>query len=232
MNNLNRLFTSQIRSISESDRTAEFIISSERRDRHRTILDIDGWILDSYYRNPVVAFQHDAYADTGKPDPDSIIGKSEVFKDFANRLLIGRVTFEPKELNPLANKVFLKILNGTLRAASVGFLPLEPGRWGKGDEAQNGARATYYYGRRELLEWSIVSIPSNSDATLRSLDRLEPFTGDQGKQMTGEQAAKLVELEIRLAEAGLRPRKVTDLEKFNLLKRLSDTGLYKTRTKR
>lgn len=160
----------EIKAISEDvekTRTVEFVISTEAKDRHGTVLSIDGWILNKYNKNPIVGYQHDVYGDSffKSPDPDTVIGKSKVYVE--DKKLIGAVTFEPPEINPLAEKVFRKILFGTLRAASVGFLPIEKGRYVNPEGSDGG---TYYYGKRELLEWSIVNIPSNSDAIRRQLE--------------------------------------------------------------
>ena len=41
----------QIRSLPENvneTRTVQFVISSEKKDRHGTVLDIDGWVMDNY----------------------------------------------------------------------------------------------------------------------------------------------------------------------------------------
>lgn len=154
----------------DETRTVQFVISSERRDRHGTVLSLDGWDLDSYHRNPIVGYQHDVYGDSflQSPNPDSVIGKGRVFRE-AN-YLVAEVEFEPAEINPLADKVFKKVKFGTLRSASVGFLPLEKGRWGKDEEGRDGKNPTFYFGKRELLEFSIVNIPSNSDAVRRQLE--------------------------------------------------------------
>ena len=80
------------------------------------------------------------------------------------------ITFEPKEINELAEKVFQKIMFGSLNSVSVGFLPLGKGHWGEGDEAPNEARETYYYDGQELLEISVVNIPSNANATRKGED--------------------------------------------------------------
>lgn len=166
----------QLREISDNvkeTRTVQFVISTATRDRHGTVLDLDGWILDNYHSNPIVGYQHDVYGDNWfvSPNPDSVIGKGRVFRE-ANAL-VAEVIFEPAEINPLAEKVFQKVLFGTLRSSSVGFLPVEKGRWGKESEARDGENPTYYFGKRELLEFSIVNIPSNPDAVKRFAPEIE-----------------------------------------------------------
>ena len=154
----------------EETRTVQFVISSARKDRHGTILDLDGWDLESYNRNPIVGYQHDVYGDSflQSPNPDSVIGMGRVFREGDE--LIGEVKFEPSDINPLADKILKKVKFGTLRATSVGFLPVAKGKWGQGEESRDGSNPTYYYGKRELLEFSIVNIPSNSDALVRKLE--------------------------------------------------------------
>ena len=153
----------------EKTRIIPFVISTERRDRHKTVLDIQGWILDDYQRNGIVGYQHEVYGDgLFGSNPDSVIGKGNVRVE--GNQLVADVHFEPPELNPLAEKIFRKVLFGTLKASSVGFLPIEKGKWGEGKEARGEENETYYYGKRQLLEFSIVNIPSNADAIVRNIE--------------------------------------------------------------
>jgi hypothetical protein len=157
------------RAKAEETRTVEFIISSADKDRHRTILNMKGWNLDNFNANPIVGYQHNVYGDnmcTG-PNPDDVLGPGRAFLE--GDLLIGAVTFETKDINPLAEKIFRKVMNGTLRATSVGFLEVGKGKFGEGDERQGGKDETYYFAGQELLEFSIVNIPSNAKAVGRSI---------------------------------------------------------------
>ena len=83
--------------------------------------------------------------------------------------LIGEITFEKEDINPKAEKVFQKVLAGTIKGCSVGFRTMERGEWGKGEEAYDGKKPTYYYGRRSLLEISVTPIPANPNAKVRSV---------------------------------------------------------------
>lgn len=153
----------------EQTRTVQFVISNRTRDRHRTVLDPAKWQLDNFNRNGIVGYQHNVYGDgmCEGPNPDSVIGKGRAFLE--GDQLIGEVTFEPAELNPLAEKIFRKVLFGSLRATSVGFAELGKGKYGTGTQARGGQEETYYFDGQELLEFSIVNIPSNPDATKRAL---------------------------------------------------------------
>lgn len=153
----------------EETRTIPFVISDTSRDRHNTVLSSGGWDLEPYKRNNIVGYMHDVFGGNllQTQDPDNVIGKGRVF--FEGSQLIGDTTFEPEEINPLAEKIFRKALFGSLRSCSVSFNELERGYYGQGDQAIGGANETYYVGRRELLEYSIVNIPSNRNTQQRSM---------------------------------------------------------------
>jgi len=157
----------------EESRTIPFVNSTRTRDRHGTVLNQDNWLLDSYRKNPVVAYQHNLSGGMcSEPNPDFIIGKDlnpQMFRSVSDTALTGLLQFEPAEINPLAEKIFRKVLFGSLSRSSVGFMEVGEGRYGEGDEAQGRASETYYFSGQELLEWSIVNIPSNPDAGKRNM---------------------------------------------------------------
>jgi len=142
-------------------RQAEFVISTEAVDTYDTVFKIDGWELERYQRSPIVFYNHKSWSD----DPDMIIGTSEVRVE--GNQLIGLVTFEND--NPIAEKVWRKVQNGTLNMASIGANPIE-WRWGDFDKGENPD--VIYFVRQELLEWSIVPVGSNPDALKRSVENL------------------------------------------------------------
>lgn len=156
------------RAKAEETRTIEFVISDETRDRHGTVIPIKSWNIKNYNKNGIVGYQHEVYGGWGDPNPDMILGRGEAFVEEGK--LIGRVTFEPAEINPLAEKIFQKVLHGTLKATSVGFREVVQGKWGEGEESVNGKTPTYYFGSVELLEFSIVNIPSNPNALRRKVE--------------------------------------------------------------
>lgn len=161
----------EIRSIpadAAESRTLEFTISNESRDRHGTILKADGWELEAYNNNGIVGYQHNVYGRgmCEGPDPDSVIAKGHARIEGTET--IGKTIFEPADMNPLAEKIFRKLLFGSLKSTSVGFNELERGYWGEGDQAKDMPNQTYYFGKRELLEYSIVNIPSNRKTQARA----------------------------------------------------------------
>lgn len=153
----------------EESRTIPFVISDGSRDRHNTIIDIGGWDLSAFTRNPLVGYMHDVFGGglCEGPDPDNVIGRGAVYVD--GDLLVGDTTFEPMEINPNAEKIFRKVLFGSLSSCSITFNELERGFWGQGDQAMGARNETYFVGKRELLEYSVVNIPSNRNAQKRSM---------------------------------------------------------------
>jgi hypothetical protein len=158
----------------EESRTIEFIISSAAKDRHRSVVNMDGWHLDNFNRNPIVGYQHNVYGGNmcTPDDPDDVIGSGRAWVEEIDgqKLLIGEVKFEPADINPKAEKIFRKVLAGTLRATSVGFMEIGKGEWRKNfDDNGNELDRTYYFKGQDLLEFSIVNIPSNPEAVGRSV---------------------------------------------------------------
>ena len=148
-------------------RKITFVASDGSRDTAGTVLNPKGWDLARYNRNPVVGYQHKVYGSfDGTDDPDNVIGKGYAYMN-GSRLMVD-VEFEPKEINELADKVYRKLVFGSLNAVSVGFIPRGRGSWGKGEESATGSRPTYYYEGQELLEISVVNIPSNPNALKKS----------------------------------------------------------------
>lgn len=141
----------------------EFVISDSTMDRYHTVIPIDTWNLENYKKNPIVAYQHET--GSWKSDLDSIIGKGEVWVE--GNELIGRVTYEPADLNEKADKIRRKVDFGTLSSTSVGFYP-HAGHWGL--ERNGEDPEIYYFDQVELVEFSIVNIPANPNAVKRSIE--------------------------------------------------------------
>ena len=139
----------------------DFVISTESVDRDHDTIALDGWKLANYRKNPVVLWAHDY-----RMPP---IGRSKriAVKDGALR---ARVEFAPAEAYPLAETVRRLVFGGFLKTASVGFRPMK--------HVFNSERGGVDFSEQELLEWSIVPVPSNpealSDAKAAGID-VEPF---------------------------------------------------------
>ena len=161
----------EIRKIDEENRTVEFVASDNSVDSYHTVIPVDKWDLTRYQNNGIVGYMHDVYGDSWmkSADPDDIIGKGEAFIE--EDKLIVRITFEPADLNERADKIFRKIQFGSLHAVSVGFRATKKGHMG--DEERGEDPKVYYYAGQELLEVSVVNIPSNANALKRSMEEEE-----------------------------------------------------------
>ena len=163
-----RSFSPEIRKKNADTRTITFVASDGSRDSAHTVLNQKGWDLRRFNANPIIGYNHEIYGAWDTKDVDFVIGKGRAYVE--DDVLLVDITFEPKEINELAEKVYQKILFGSLNSVSVGFLPLGKGHWGEGEEAPNEARETYYYEGQELLEISVVNIPANANATRKGED--------------------------------------------------------------
>lgn len=202
-----RAFAAEIRKKNEDTRTVTFVASDGSRDSAHTVLNQKGWDLSRYNANPIIGYNHRVYSAWETNDADFVIGKGHAYVE-DNRLMVD-ITFEPKEINELAEKVYQKVLFGSLNAVSVGFLPVGKGAWGKGDEGPGEANETYYYAGQQLLEISVVNVPANANATRKGEDPNEEELKElraQAKSEPEDRSAELntdLELTLAAAEAAL-----------------------------
>jgi hypothetical protein len=157
----------------EESRIIPFVLSTFTKDRHGTVLNQDGWALDNYRKNPIVAYQHNLSGGIcTEPNPDFVIGKSnkiDLEGTGQDRKLIADAQFEDGASNPVAEKIFRKVLFGSMSRSSVGFMEVGEGHYGEEDQARGAEHETYFFAGQELLEWSIVNVPSNPDAGKRDM---------------------------------------------------------------
>lgn len=162
----------------ESTRQITFVIASEstgKDHRNKFIYNWDNWDVDSFNSNPIVGYQHNVYGDNmcSSPNPDDVIAKAEAWIDTfkGKRSLMSKATFEPAELNATADKVFRKILFGTLNSASTGINSMGGPPKTELVKDKDGKVTDYFinFPGQQLLEWSVVNIPADANALRRSL---------------------------------------------------------------
>lgn len=136
-----------------------FVASTSDPDRHKSVLNSHGWKLDNFNANPIIGYQHNLYGDMcNAPDPDDVIGKGRAYVD--NGELLVDIVFDEK--NEKAVKIQDKVDRGFLNTVSVGFI--EEGDGHRGDKKAGEDPELYYFESQELLEISVVNIPSNPNA--------------------------------------------------------------------
>lgn len=128
-------------------RTVKFVISTGEVDRDKDTVNPKGWDLTNYKANPAVVWAHD-YAQLP-------IGRAITTESDGSRLT-AVVEFMPKDLNPMSDTVYRMLKGGWLRATSVGFKPKS--------FDYNSERKGVDFHAQELLEISVVPIPSNPGA--------------------------------------------------------------------
>ena len=188
-----RSMASEIRKVNEESRTITFVASDDTKDSAGTVLNQNNWDLRRFNSNGVIGYQHKVYGGWDDTDnPDNVIGKGYAYIE-DGKLMVD-ITFEPEDINPLADKIYKKIQFGSLRAVSVGFLPIGKGRFGEGEDAE-----TYYFAGQELLEVSVVNIPANPNALKKSLEAESEYLEAERKRLQ-EEAREQEEPEVEAPE--------------------------------
>lgn len=161
----------EVRKDANNERSRDFVISTNRKDSHGTIVPVDKWELEDFNKAGAFYYQHQTgsgwFSDA---NPDNALGPATARLD--KNTLIGTGTFEPVDLNELADKIMRKVDFGTMRATSVGFQAYG-GHWG--NEKSGEDPTAYYFDGQVLKEWSIVHIPSNPDAVKKALEPMDKF---------------------------------------------------------
>jgi HK97 family phage prohead protease len=154
------------------DRTLRFTVSTGAVDRDMDTVAPGGWDLAAFEKNPVVLWSHRA--------DDPPIGKAIDF-GADERRLFSAVRFLPDgygKASEIADTIYRMASDGWLAATSVGFRPV---KWDFTTDVERGAEDWFPgidYQRQELVEFSIVSVPSNPEALIEA--PIEPGGDDQG----------------------------------------------------
>lgn len=130
-----------------------FVITNGSQDRHRTIIEPNGGDVNAFMNNPVVLFNHDY---------DKILGRA-VNLELKGDSIIAQMEFD--EDNEFALEKKGQVERGFLNATSIGFIIKSMDF----DEDSDVMRITEW----ELVEFSIVSVPSNREALVISRDMRE-----------------------------------------------------------
>jgi HK97 family phage prohead protease len=153
------------------DRVLEFVGSTAQVDRYGDVIEVEGWDLKNYKKNPVFLWAHDY-----RQPP---VGKAlKVAK--TDQGLLFQVKFPTVEEYPFADTIYKLYLGGYLRATSVGFQDLarEP------ITDKEGKQVGWRFKKQELYELSAVPVPANPNALIMAVQKgvvspreVEDFTG-------------------------------------------------------
>jgi len=181
-----KFLTAQFKGRDEEKREITAFASTPRLDRDREIIRADAWDLASFKKHPVLAISH-AYEKLW-------LGKITEITPTSDGLFF-RAVFAK---TAAAEEVWQLIKSTNMAAFSVGFLPIAsenvPVRKLAPAEQKAAIAAgiamdgsVRVYSKVELLEISVVSVPSNTSATLLSW---------KGLAKTAELRAALEEITI------------------------------------
>lgn len=163
--------------VNEADHTAEFVVNSNMDDRDREIVLPEAVIAsrDIYMQNPVFLWGH-----RHRGNPEDILGTCVQADLIENNSKIKCRFQYDVEIFERTAKVFEQVKKGTVRAVSIGFIPLEWVTAWDGDEmidrlpayaaeALKSGKVWVVYTKVEWVETSQVPIGSNRQALAASL---------------------------------------------------------------
>jgi HK97 family phage prohead protease len=151
------------RAVEEEGSLSWFRASTNDLDRHGTIVEPRGIDTENFEQNPVFMWGHDAYGDVAPPDLENVLGRVVDFRTTNDAFDIG-VEWAQHDRAIMARDL---VRAGFLSAVSVGFIP-DPEEMTT--RSVDGADIPVYQ-RTELVEVSLVPVPSNPNAValMRSL---------------------------------------------------------------
>jgi len=138
------------------DRTYEFTASTSNQDRDGEVIEASGWDLKNFKKNPVIMYAHDYRS--------LPVGRAPRIWVSSDGKLKNTVEFPSEGTYEFADIVERLVDKGYLKTESVGFIPK---KWEDGDSEKAPKRT---YTKQELLEISIVPIPSNPDALRNAIE--------------------------------------------------------------
>ena len=149
-----------------------FRASTSDLDRHGTIIEPRGIDTDNFVSNPVFMWGHDAYGSGGgPPDLENVLGRVVDFRRTDEAFDVA-VEWAEHDRAVMARDL---VRSGFLSAVSVGFIPDPEGMTTRSIDGND----VPVYERTELVEVSLVPVPSNpaAIAIMRSL-QLPVFSQD------------------------------------------------------
>lgn len=139
----------------EDELVLQFAISTGVEDRDGDTINPKGWNLKNYKKNPVVLWAHSYW------NPPIAQGLKVWIEDEKLKAI---AKFTDEELYPFGYMIYRMCKAGFLNATSVGF---QPTKW---EDRRNdeGLWLGYNFLKQELLEFSVVPVPSNPEALIEA----------------------------------------------------------------
>jgi HK97 family phage prohead protease len=182
-------FFGYVKSINREDKTIEIVASTSEIDRDNEVIEPQAFVqtINSFKSNPVVLSCHQHRLQSGEsPVIGSAIPDSIIISDKDLRF---KIRFADTSLGENYWRLYR---DKHMRACSIGFIPIE------GVSKRTNSKDVYHHTKIELLEVSLVPVPSNRQALARAkrLDWLET------KKDQHEDGKMLAEIRAEYAEQG------------------------------
>jgi HK97 family phage prohead protease len=136
----------------KAERSLVLTINDAGQDRHRSKIIPTGLDLKNYKSNPVVLWAHDSSQPPIARALATYVDDSKAIKRTRSV-----AEFVPADINPMAETVYRMLKDGWIRGVSIGFRTM------KVDPDPEDPQG-YVISRAELLEYSVLPIPSNPRA--------------------------------------------------------------------
>lgn len=152
-----------------SGRRVRHVASDESSDRMGDVIQVRGWDLGPFKKNPQLLFNHNSDAPLGLvPDMTKGVHRGEP------ALLSESELYTDDKLTEERQVIARLVEDGDLPAVSVGFLPRKVSRPDDSEERTKLGLGEWgvLYEKTELLELSVVTVPANSNALMRKLDSM------------------------------------------------------------
>lgn len=138
------------------ERQVRVVVSTGDVDRAGDIVTPGGVDLTAYKANPVVLWNHDQNAAVARCIDIGVVGNA----------IEALVQFPPAGDDAEADKLYARIKNGVVNAASIGFNPT------KAEPIKGGG---FRFVESELLEFSFVAVPANAKASIVERNTAKAF---------------------------------------------------------
>lgn len=188
---LHKLYNIDLKSVDEEKRQITFCFSDDQPDRDGERIDQASWDVSNYLNNPVILWGHDPN------DNANVLGQGiSLDLNNAGKSYI-TAQFDDAETNPKADTIFRQLVKRTLRTVSAGFI----------NHTFEWDNDTPLLKDNELLEVSVVAIPSNPRALARSL-KDGSISRKDATWMLDSMRKEAAELEKELAKPEVETKEV------------------------
>jgi len=171
-----RFTTEEVAATSPDGRRLRVCISTYDLDDADRRVDQTGWDFTTFAKNPVILWAHDDRGYTGSNGIPVAKGVVETIVTEGQKTFM-EFEFPPEGVFALADTLYELARLGYVNAVSVGWNPLQV------EYANENGREIRIFRRQELLEVSLVTLPSNSNALIQRASARKA-EADEGKKLT------------------------------------------------